>query len=192
MGLSLRFVEHFLLFSSSGMDGNLSRSKSQPKLSKSGPSQHTTVNSNLSPIGKQNKWASMPWLAREPSFASSITSEVSSHDREYRNKYRSERQDHKTTVLAYTDLQDEFTNQAKELAEAKQTIDQLRLGATVDLYGKPPEPGKLIQGQLPQAFEQSAFNPPKVIQETFFIYFIYRRNCDLVTTDHNFRHRHLN
>ena len=143
---------------------NLSRSKSQPKLTKSGPTHATS----LSPIGKQNKWASMPWLVREPSFASSVTSEMSSQDQAYRNKYRSERQEHKDTINAYTDLQDEFTNQAKELAEAKQTIDQLRLGATIDLFGKPPEPGTLIQGSLPQSFEQSAFNPPKVIQETFF------------------------
>ena len=86
---------------------NLSRSKSQPKLTKSGP----TPNS-LSPIGKQNKWASMPWLVREPSFASSVTSEMSSQD-QYRNKYRSERQEHKDTINAYADLQDEFTNQAE-------------------------------------------------------------------------------
>ena len=91
-----RNVEPF----SETMDTNLSRSKSQPKLSKSGPSQAATT--SLSPIGKQNKWASMPWLAREPSFASSITSDVSSHDREYRNKYRSELQDHKTTVMAWS------------------------------------------------------------------------------------------
>ena len=159
-------------------DGVLTRSVSQPKLSKryifckiirffrmmlfSGPSQTVSI----SPIGKQNKWASMPWLARQPSFASSMTSEYSQggagnayEGNRYRQKYQIEKEERKNTLNAYSDLQQEFTSQAKELAEAKQTIDQLRLGANVDLYGKPPVPGEALHGTLPQSIDSRSASP---------------------------------
>ena len=62
----------------------------------------------------------MPWLPREPSFASSMTSEVSkssSHEKgaqsQYRNRYKQEKEERKLTLNAYSDLQQEFTTQEK-------------------------------------------------------------------------------
>ena len=110
----------------------------------------------------------MPWLAREPSCASSITSDISKYSVEqgqYRNRYKQEKQERKMTLNAYSDLQQEFTHQAKELAEAKQTIDQLRLGATVDLYGKAPKSGTILVGNLPQQFTQSQPATKQVAQK---------------------------
>ena len=69
------------------------------------------------------------------------------------------------TLNAYSDLQQEFTHQAKELAEAKQTIDQLRLGATVDLYGEAPKGGTILVGNLPQQFTQSQQATKQVAQK---------------------------
>ena len=74
----------------------------------------------------------MPWLARQPSFASSMTSEYSQggagnlyEGNRYRQKYHIEKEERKNTLNAYSDLQQEFTSQAKELAEAKQASSQL-------------------------------------------------------------------
>ena len=39
----------------------------------------------------------------------------------------------------------------KQLAEARQTIDQLRLGASINLYGAPPKPAALLHGSIQQA-----------------------------------------
>ena len=108
----------------------------------------------------------MPWLARQPSFASSMTSEYSQggagnpyEGNRYRQKYQIEKEERKNTLNAYSDLQQEFTSQAKELAEAKQTIDQLRLGANVDLYGKPPVPAEALHGTLPQNIDSRSASP---------------------------------
>ena len=108
----------------------------------------------------------MPWLARQPSFASSMTSEYSQggvgypyEGNRYRQKYQIEKEERKNTLSAYSDLQQEFTSQAKELAEAKQTIDQLRLGANVDLYGKPPAPGEALHGTISQNIDSRSASP---------------------------------
>ena len=51
-------------------------------------------------------------------------------------------------VTLSKELQNEFSEQSKQLSEARQTIDQLRLGATINLHGLPPTPGAKIEGSL--------------------------------------------
>ena len=72
-------------------------------------------NSQLSPLQKSNKWASMPWLSRQGSVTSSITSEFSNapETAAYRNKYRNERVERKKQNVALAELQDEFSAQSK-------------------------------------------------------------------------------
>ena len=71
--------------------------------------------SQLSPLQKSNKWASMPWLSRQGSVTSSITSEFSNAPEQaaYRAKYRNERGERKKQNVALVELQDEYSAQSK-------------------------------------------------------------------------------
>ena len=91
----------------------------------------------------------MPWISRHDS-VSSMTSEFSNvpDNSVYRQKYRNERVERKNQTMALKELQSEFSEQSKQLSEARQTIDQLRLGATINLYGAPPQPGEKLEGTL--------------------------------------------
>jgi hypothetical protein len=72
--------------------------------------------SNLSPLQKSNKWASMPWISRQGSVTSSMTSEFSNVNEKgaaYKNKYKSEKMEKTKQNVALSELQDEFNQQSK-------------------------------------------------------------------------------
>ncbi|CAG5098620.1 Oidioi.mRNA.OKI2018_I69.XSR.g15830.t3.cds [Oikopleura dioica] len=146
----------------------LTRARSTPKLSKSGPNAHA-AHSTGNQLGRENKWASMPWLTTRKSV--SDFSDISNIDNDnVKTKIKTLKNEKEKQDIAYKILQDDNTNLSKELSIAKQTIDSLRLNPTMNINFPQQQPGAAIAGAIPRSAkvkELPKASSPKLLPSSF-------------------------